>query len=280
MLTSVVILAHNQNIDTLPLVVESLYCQSYADFELVMISNSRDVDSLCKRCLVAPPCHSKIIFTEDLSIGMARNEGVFASSGEIIVFLDGDTAVGGVNTLSKVFNFSRTFSYGYGAKRYWSYPPSYFERNASLYISRVKHQDFEWMFESSRSYLPEGIDVKSGYLDLSGFSFIGNFGFVKRSLFDSVGGFDSRFTAYGGEDDFFAYRLYCEEPDGFINLAQHLRVLHISHSTLSTDTDRNRQAWSLLKKLLQKEGICSFNINVLFGIPNFRGEPVLERSNA
>lgn len=250
------------------------------DFEIIMVSNSREVDSVCELCLADFPSYSRIIFTEDLPIGMARNEGVSVSSKGIIVFLDGDTIVGEKNTLSQIVDFNRGFSYGYGAKRYWSYPPSYFEKNSSLYLSKIKDNDFDWIFESSRSFLPKGIDINTGHRDLTGFSFIGNFGFVNRSLFERVGGFDNRFQTYGGEDDYLAYRLYREEPDGFKNFSEHLRVLHINHPSFVDATERNFESSLLLNNLLLEEGISSFNINVLFSIPDYDGEPVLERSDA
>jgi predicted glycosyltransferase involved in capsule biosynthesis len=115
-------------------------------------------------------------------------------------------------------------------------------------------------------------------MGLARFSFPGNFGFVKRDLFEEIGGFDSRFIGYGGEDDFIAYLLFRNCPDGFKFLFDEISVAHINHPIANGKRAAELgQGYEMYMQLLKSQGVKSFNINILFGVPDYEGQQIVEK---
>ena len=207
---------------------------------------------------------------------IARNLGAFSSEGEVVVFLDGDTILCGDDSLAVVAARAGSAGYGFGAQRYWSYPPGRVEAEFGEYLARTELGAYDWLLAPMRSVLPTGLDRSTGFRDLLDFSFPGNFGFVRRQLFEAVGGFHPGFRSPGWEDDYFAYCLFRQEPAGFAFLGDALRVLHVNHPRPMDARSRNRKRY---KALLAADGVRAFNINVLLRLSDYPGELVLEMSS-
>jgi hypothetical protein len=244
----------------------SVYSQNVAPDEMLIIDNSR------KGCGYVPK-GCRVIKTGFTSRSKARNIGVKASKENLLVFLDGDTLLGSPFALEELKKYYDKFSHGYGAKRMWTYPQRYFEKNKEEYLSRLLTRDFEWITE--HSFWPKRLDKVIGFEGLQGYSFPGNFGFISRKLFDKIKGFDERFEGYGGEDDHFAYKAHMTDKKGFKSLFN-ITVVHIDHPKKETDNLESIKNGKLFQGILKSGGVESFNIHFLFGIPNFKGEGVIE----
>lgn len=152
-----------------------------------------------------------------------------------------------------------------------------FEQNNEEYLEKISQKDFEWLLNAQRAILPSGISRETGERELFDFSFPANFGFVKKELFEKIGGFNESFEGYGVEDDYFAYCLYKESPSSFALLRDKINVLHINHPIKPSSIEDAIKNNNLYISLLEKEKIKSFNINVLFGIEDYPGEKIIEQ---
>lgn len=269
-----IILAHNQDPKMVGTCIDTILKQDFDDSETILVNNSTRGSSMYGRRWEGV----KTINTEDISRGQARNRGVYDSIGELLVFIDADTFACGRDYSSKISRYGETFSHGYGAKRFWTYPPQQFQNEIEKYREALSEGDIDWVLDEKRAILPKGIDRKSGYRDLKEFTFPTNFGFISRNLFNKVGGFNPEFDEYGGEDDYLAYSCYKADPGGF-KLLQELSVLHVNHPVpnLISEWGEGNKGYEIFHNLIEKEGYSAFNINVLFGIPDTENEPVLVR---
>lgn len=263
---SIIVLYSDINKDYLNAVITSVFSQSITPKEIIIVDNSKNgLNGFNEKC--------KIVRTGFTNRSKARNIGAKASIGSVLVFLDGDTLMGSRLILEEIKRYCNKYSYGYGAKRMWTYPQGFFEKNKEKYISRLSKKDFIWVINNS--FWPKESNKFAGFDDLTRYSFPGNFGFISKELFDKIEGFDERFEGYGGEDDHFAYKLYMADKCKFVNLFS-LSVVHINHLKKDTDYIESLKNNRLFQKILKHEGIKSFNINVLFKAPNFKGEEVIE----
>lgn len=260
--------------------IASVLNQTYADLEIIIVDNNTCPSPLYQAMLEGSTREWKIVNTyNNRSVGRARNLGAGSSAGDILIFLDEDTIICADTIFATIAGVSDTYSHGYGARRYWTYPPKHFERHAKQFLTRVKAKDYGWLLDSRHCFLPQGIDRLSGFRDLLEFTFPANFGFVTRRLFDAVGGFDERFKASNWEDDYLAYKLFRADGGRFKLLYDELSVLHVNHPMVGgyDNPDSAFQCNQMLyQALLKEDGIESFNINVLFGIPEVEGEPILD----
>lgn len=262
---SLLILYHDSNKNHIEAVLTSVYSQTKFPEEIILIDNSKNGVNLTNERI-------KIFKTHDTSRAKARNIGVNVSKNKLLVFLDGDTLLMNPFTLEKIQEYSKDFSHGYGAKRLWTYR-EYFENNKNIFLSKLKNKNFKWLIQNS--FWPEFSSKNNKVKNLIGYSFPGNFGFVSKQLFDKIGGFDERFDGYGGEDDYFAYKLYLSDGNKFKNLFD-IQVIHINHPTRKSNSHESKRNWELFEKIIKGEGVKSFNINILLGLPNFKGEKIIE----
>ena len=72
--------------------LESVFVQTFRDFELIVVDDGSTDDSLCvaKNVLEASGIDHQLIHQDNAGVSTARNNGVAASHGEYICFLDAD----------------------------------------------------------------------------------------------------------------------------------------------------------------------------------------------
>lgn len=265
---SLIILYSDDNKNSLNTVIDSVFSQSIFPSEIIIVDNSKKgidhIDQLYRTI---------ILKTGPTSRARARNIGVSHSQGDILVFIDGDTFFACPNALEKIQQYSKTYSHGYGAKRLWTYPQNFYNENRKEFNERLKENDFDWIIKNS--IWPTESNKYLELDNLTGYSFPGNMGFISKKLFKKVEGFDERFVGYGFEDDHIAYKLYKADMLGFINLSS-ISVMHIYHSSKDANIYESNRNSVVFQEILKKDGVKSFNINVLFGLPDFIGEEVIE----
>lgn len=265
--------------DALTLTLRAIARQTYSRVEVVLVDDTTDQnldERLGHTWRDALSTYRVIRTGGGCGRSVARNIGASSSHGEVLVFLDGDTILCSDDSLAVVSARADTTSYGFGARRYWSYPPGRVESDFGEYLAQIESGAYEWLLNPIRAVLPAGLDRSTGFRDLLDFSFPGNFGFVRRQLFEAVGGFHEAFRSAGWEDDYFAYCLYRKDPVGFAHLGDVLRVLHVNHPRPMAARSHNRERY---QALLTADGVQAFNINVLLRLPDYPAEPVLEWSS-
>ncbi|GAA2546891.1 glycosyltransferase family 2 protein [Pseudonocardia hydrocarbonoxydans] len=183
-----VVVVHYRQPDQLARTWHALCRQTLPPVEVVIADDGSDPPPVAPTG--GPPVRVVTQADRGFRAAAARNLGVAATSGEVLVFLDADTVP----------------------------EPQFLERLTArvarcpdvLAVGRRRHTD------GSRP-LPEPAWLREGYagsrdlLDADGTSFryvISAVLACRRSLFDDVGGFDERFVGYGGEDWDLAYRAW------------------------------------------------------------------------
>jgi glycosyltransferase involved in cell wall biosynthesis len=280
---SIAIVTYNSNIVKAGCIrhaIQSILSQNTLhDLEILVADNSEHPDLGLYGGF--PPSRVLHLRSPLNSIPVALNMAARAASGDVLIFMDDDTIVCGDGVLDSIARLSRTATYGFGARRFWTYPPGSFEQNVATYLDRIKTRDHDWLLDESRSLLPDrGIERSSGCLDLLNYSFPQNFSFVRTDVFAASGGFDEEFNGDGWHDDYFGYCLYKTDPNGYVSLYDHVDVLHVNHPRGTEGfkaqgrSEENRERYL---SRLARDGVAKFNISVLFGVPHNPATQVVER---
>lgn len=180
MKASIVIPAYNAS-PTLPLVLDALTEQNTTDFEVIVVDDA----SADNTSAIAEEYTKKLDFRvfracENLGRARARNFGVEKSKGDIVLLLDSD-----IQTVPEYvwahlsLHEKESKAVGVGALKY---PPELAKKALARYYSA-----------RGAARLKQGQPIPGKY-------FVSCLASFRRTLFDEVGGFDTRFRYYGGED--------------------------------------------------------------------------------
>lgn len=165
-------------------------------------------------CLVRNVCNN---------ISKGRNMGVRQTKGDTILFLDDDTLLLENNILIQLLQQSKGKEYGCAAIREWT-PKGWYDNNKHILESCLRRKK-EPLNVPIQEPIPR-VRRKDNLRHLIR-SYIGNFGFIKRSALEYVGFWNEQFVGYGLEDDYMAFLLYINygEP---IRLSS-IHVIHVWH---------------------------------------------------
>ncbi|MSP11787.1 MAG: glycosyltransferase [Chloroflexi bacterium] len=163
--------------------IESVLAQTYTDYEIIVVDDGSTDD--IHQCLMPYLDKIKYIYQKNQERSVARNRGVTASSGEYLVFLDGDDLLlpHKLAKQSAILDHYPNVGLVAGGYQYIN------ENNTILREIRA------WLYNPSldlESILFRSLTVIHAVL-------------LRRSWFDKVGGFDPQFS--GPEDMDLWYRL-------------------------------------------------------------------------
>lgn len=191
------------------------------------------------------------------NISYARNLGARLGNSEIILFIDDDVILGDNGILEKISCRLRYEDFYCGAHRLWAPTEwaQYFDLKDSInHIQRILQYS---------SFKPTSIDRFSGKRTFNDFSFIGNFGAIKRDIFNKVGGYDENYEGWTYQDTDLMMRLCLEGYSYLLMADDEISVYHLSHPVdKSKYRDINRGKFC--KK--QQEQRIKFHLNHFFGI--------------
>ena len=188
MQASIVIPAFNASV-TLPLVLDALTRQNVNNFEVIVVDDASTDDTSKFASEYAQKLDLKVLrLDENTGRARARNEGIEKSSGDVILLLDSDMEVI-PSYVSSHLNLHCQVSraVGIGAQKYSPHLAN--KALARYYASR------------GAARLKPGDPLPGRY-------FISGLASFSRSLFDEVGGFNSDFRFYGGEDQELGLRFH------------------------------------------------------------------------
>ncbi len=172
------------------------------------------------------PFKFKIINNESsLSRGTARNKGVKAAAGNVLIFIDDDTIILDKKAFFKIHKLSQKFDYGYGAKRFWT-NQSLFQKESKIIFKNIENGSNDLLKKISGN--SETMLYRDGTTNkkLLTKTFIGNFGFCNKDVFNKSSGFPD-FRGYGFEDDYLMFKLF-KCGFNFISLKD-ISVVHVNH---------------------------------------------------
>lgn len=255
----------------------SIFNQDFDDFEIILVENShhktQDIN-LLKNKIIEWNSKRKLAVDfklvdkkKSLTTAKARNIGAAKAKGEILIFIDDDTIIIDNDAFKKVYKLSNNFDYGYGAERLWT-QKSWFEKNSSAALNQLENKNIKTLLVNSGD--PPKFFREERYSLLQKRTFIANFGFCKKDIFDKMSGF-ANLSYYKYEDDYLMFRLY--EAGYKLALLDSIRVLHINHPL----SEYQKTNLTLYLAELIKKGYYWFNVNTIFSKKSYKKSDVLEK---
>jgi glycosyltransferase involved in cell wall biosynthesis len=218
--------AKNYLIQSLPALEKS----DFKNFELIVVDdNSNDGSPEFAEQ------YADVVLTMEKKMGpgKARNYGVKASNGSILLFLDADVRIH-MDTISRAFTFFQEnpeVSAVFGS--YDTHPPD------KLFFSQYKN-----LFHH---YIHQKANVEAS-------TFWAGCGAIRKADFDEVGGYSSEYTKASIEDVELGYKL--RERGKIIRLLKEMQVTHLKKwtlfSLLKADIVYRAIPWTILA---QKKGL-------------------------
>ncbi len=218
-------------------VVRSLLSQRDCDLNIVVADNGSE-DATGERLKKEFGQLVGVLDTSHCSgnISASRNEAARCGKSDIIVFLDDDMIVAESDGLSRSIAVGREVDFACGAVRRWApldWPNMIRDDDPIIKVrSTLDHTSQE----------PFSINRVSGKNILDNRSYLANFGTIKRSVFEGVGGYDEDYEGWGYQDTDLMWRL-CVEGHEYDLFSRHgITVYHLSHKVdKSSSYELNRR---------------------------------------
>jgi predicted glycosyltransferase involved in capsule biosynthesis len=135
------------------------------------------------------------------NIAYARNLGVKKGDSDIILFMDDDVIIGRNDHFSRIVEIMKYNDFCCGARRFWTTT----EWHKQLSLNYQMSHNLQIL--KAKSFLPQSIERTTGNKNCSDFAYIGNFGAIKRDVFNAVEGFDEKYEGWLYQDTDMMMRL-------------------------------------------------------------------------
>lgn len=191
-----------------------------------------------------------------INIAYARNLGAQMGNSKIIMFMDDDVIIGRNDYFQMILDIMQNNDFCCGAKRFWT------TTEWHKYLSLDFQMNHNLQILKSKSFLPLSIERSTGNRNCSEFSYIGNFGAIKRDVFNSIGGFDGNYEGWLYQDTDLIMRLCVENYKYEILAYTDIFCYHLGHPA-------DKQLYRKVNKgkFLKKQEM----LNVKFNNSNFFG---------
>jgi len=190
------------------------------------------------------------------NISFARNLGVSKGNSDIIIFMDDDVIIGYHNYFKDIAEIMSYNDFCCGARRYWISTEWY------KYLSLDFQMNHNLQILKAKSFLPHSIERTTGNRNCSEFTYIGNFGAVKRKIFYAIGGFDEQYEGWTYQDTDLMMRLCSKQYNYEILAYNNMFCYHLGHPA-DKQYYRKINKEKYMKK--QIEFNLKFNHNNFFG---------------
>jgi len=197
---------------------------TYKNYEIIIVTNNHDENSEMRKFLKTVK-HSVYVYDDEYSFGAMNNFGASKADGEFLLFLNDDMQVSEPNWLEAFLSLGLKRNTGVVGAKLLS-PNGKLQDCGGI----VWRNGNAWNY--GRNYEPE--DPKFNYVrDIDYCS--GSCLFVKKVIFNQVGGFDSRFDPAYWEDTDLCFSI---RKLGYRVLYQPLaKLVHYEGMTQGTSTD-------------------------------------------
>lgn len=190
------------------------------------------------------------------NISYARNLGVHNCQSDIIVFLDDDVILGYSNYLKLIKHIMDRHDFCCGANRLWT------TTKWHKYISMDYQMNHNLQILKANTFSPNSIERSTGNRNFSEYTYIGNFGAIRREVFDAINGFDETYEGWLYQDTDLMMRLcyygYSYEILSYSNMF----CYHLSHPA-------EKQKYRKINK--DKYEKKQINLGISFSNANFFG---------
>jgi len=182
--------------------IRSILAQSYQPSNIIVVKNTPNTGI---NDVLQSHFGKKVQIVNGLdnpiNISYARNLGVQKGDSDIVLFMDDDVVLGYNDYFFRIINILQFSDFCCGAYRFWTKP------NWHKYLSLDYQMNHNLQILKSKSFLPQSIERTTGSRNCSEFSYIGNFGAIKRDVFNKIGGFDEQYEGWLYQDTDLMMRL-------------------------------------------------------------------------
>jgi len=232
---SIIIITYNQ-VEALKRNIQSIEVLStYKNYEIIIVTNNHDESSEMRQYLKTLK-HKVIVYDKDYSFGGMNNLGASNAKGEFVLFLNDDTEVASPNWLEGFLSLALNDKVGaVGAK---------------LLYPNMKIQDcggIVWQDGTAWNYgrFLNSNDPRCNYVRDADY-ITGACLFVKKQIFDQVGGFDRRYEPAYWEDTDLCFSI---QKEGYRVLYQPLsKVIHYEGQTQGINTSKGIKSYQIVNQ--------------------------------
>jgi|GEM_PF-2350833 len=191
-----------------------------------------------------------------INISYARNYGASVGNSDIILFMDDDVVMGRNDYFARIVGTMKHNDFCCGARRYWT------KIEWHKYLSLDYQMNHNLQILKAKSFLPQSIERATGKRNCSEFTYIGNFGAIRRDVFNGIGGFDEQYEGWLYQDMDIMMRLCLDNHTYEVLSYNDIFCYHLSHPVdkefyRRKNEERYRNKMSELK--------IQFNQNNFFG---------------
>ena len=194
-----------------------------------------------------------------MNISYSRNLGASYAESDNLVFMDDDVVLGEYNVAEIANRVLLHFDFCCGAKRLWT------PLNWGDYLKELYPIEHTRRILQAVSFCPNSVNRTSvrNVRSYHEYSYIGNFGAIRRNVFEAVNGYDEAYFGWIAEDTDLMMRLCYNQFSYHILANSGVKVYHLSHSVNKEATkNKNRKLFDAKMQ----------SLGVKFSSGNFFGE--------
>ena len=182
--------------------IRSILAQSYQPCNIIVVENVPNTDvSTILQSQFGRKVQVINGLCKPVNISYARNLGVQKGNSDVLLFMDDDVVIGRNDYFARIVDILKYNDFCCGAYRFWTRPEWH------KYLSLDYQMNHNLQILKSKSFLPQSIERATGNKNCSEFSYIGNFGAIKRRVFNEIGGFDEQYEGWLYQDTDLMMRL-------------------------------------------------------------------------
>lgn len=193
-----------------------------------------------------------------MNISYSRNLGASYAESDNLVFMDDDIVLGEYNVAEITNRVLLHYDFCCGAKRLWS------PMNWGEYLDELYSIEHARRILQAVSFCPCSVNRSSArnVRSYHNYSYIGNFGAIKRTVFEAIQGFDESYIGWIAGDTDLMMRLCYNKFSYHILANSGVKVYHLSHPVNKEANKENNR--NLLNAKMHSLGI-KFNSGNFFG---------------
>ena len=223
-----IIIPTSKNIETshfsICYTIRSILTQSYQPRNIIVVENIPDTGvSTVLQSQFGSLVQVISGLDKPTNISYARNLGVKKGDSDIILFMDDDVVIGHSDYFTRIIEIMKHNDFCCGARRFWTVTEWH------RYLSLDYQMNHNLQILKAKSFLPQSIERTTGKKNCSEFAYIGNFGAIRRDVFNAVGGFDEQYEGWLYQDTDIMMRLCFENYTYEVMSYTDMFCYHLAH---------------------------------------------------
>lgn len=261
--------------------ITAILNQDLHNFELILVENS-SFDRLERQTNLRHfidsrnqkrrhPIKFRILsYKKQLNVNVVRNRGANLAQSDLLVFVEDDTIIKDLNSFSRILEHASCFDFGFGAKRLWT-TVDWFQKHSEELLDNIKAKDYKELVANSGEIHQSYRHLSDGdfFNTVQSYSFIANFGFVRKSAFQKAKGFPI-YRHLDLSDDCLMYRLF--NNDFRFKSLNDETVFHVSHFRNRRNNNKNLKKY--FKELIKDGNYWCHTYHTL--LPDFDQSRIIE----